>query len=87
MKRQSPLVFVSTFSMGLFADFASKRYAETALSERDSVKVMGDLLVFRYQTNEGIAFSAPVTGMPLKILTVALIAYVAHYYLKEENRR
>ena len=87
MKHQNPIVFVSTFTAGFFADFVSKRYAEFALNEYGPVKVMGDWLVLRYQTNEGIAFSAPITGVPLKILTVGLIAYVSYYYLKEEKLR
>lgn len=86
MKHKSPTVFVSTFSMGLFADFASKRYAEVEFAER-KLKIVGDFLVLRFQTNEGIAFSAPVTGLPLKILTIALIAYVAYFYAKEEKYR
>lgn len=86
MKYQSPIVFVSTFSVGLYLDFASKRYAETAFTQ-DPVRVLGDLLVLRYQSNSGIAFSAPVTGLPLKVLTLALIAYVVYYYLREEKYR
>lgn len=30
MKYQSPIVFVSTFTAGFFADFVTKRYAEAA---------------------------------------------------------
>lgn len=87
MRYKTPLVFVCTFAAGFFADFITKRHAESVLGEFGPTKVFGDWLVFRYQTNEGVAFSAPITGLPLKILTLTLIAYVAYYYLKEEKHR
>lgn len=86
MKCKSPLVFVSTFSAGLFADIASKAYAKTHFMD-GSMAVFKDWISLRYAENAGIAFSAPVTGIPLKIVTVGLIALVAYYYVKEEELR
>lgn len=39
MKHQNPIVFVSTFTAGFFADFITKRYAETAFV-REPVSVL-----------------------------------------------
>lgn len=50
MKCKSPLVFVSTFSMGLFADFATKRYAEAEFVEKKT-EILGDWLILRFQSN------------------------------------
>lgn len=50
MKHKSPTVFVSTFSLGLFADFASKRYAETEFTTKQA-NILGDFLVLRHQSN------------------------------------
>lgn len=86
MDLKSPIAFVSTFSVGLFADYVTKRFAETSLPE-EGVDVLGNFVRFRYQANEGIAFSAPLTGWPLKIVTLALIVFVTYYYFKEEKLR
>lgn len=83
---KSPILFVSTFSIGFFCDFASKRWAESELSEK-RIEILGDFLSLKWQTNSGIAFSAPITGLPLKILTVLLIAFIVSYYFRNEELR
>lgn len=77
---------IAVFLALVSADYGTKRLAENAIPP-EGTDVFGNFVRLRHQMNEGIAFSAPITGWPLKILTVALIAYVAYYYLREEKLR
>lgn len=82
-----PFAFFVTAVVSFGIDRFSKRWAERALSDGSTIEIWKDVFRFRLIHNEGVAFSAPVTGWPLKILTVALVAYVAYYYLREEKFR
>ncbi len=64
----------------------TKLWAESRLSE-GNIGIFSDVLRLRLVHNEGVAFSFPITGTALKILTVALLAYVAYYFFRVEPRR
>ena len=76
------------FSVAALAgvDRIFKIWAERSLAQGE-IPVFGEFLRLRLAYNEGIAFSLPVTGVVLKIVTVALIAYVGYYYFRVETHR
>jgi signal peptidase II len=68
-------------------DRLSKVWAEEVLANSDGVPVLGNLLRLRLAYNEGVAFSFPLTGLALKAVTMALIAYVAYFFFRSEEHR
>jgi lipoprotein signal peptidase len=76
------------FSIAALAtvDRLSKLWAEKNLAHGE-IPVFGEFLRLKLAYNEGVAFSFPLTGVALKIVTVALIAYVAYYYFRVEKHR
>ncbi len=45
------------------------------------------IIFLRYIENTGIAFSIPVEGLILKILTLVIITYFVYYYFREEKHK
>lgn len=70
------LVFID-----LFTKFIAKN---DLLIQKDLV---GDFLYLRYVENIWIAFSLPVTGIVLKVLTIILIWVIFWYYYTEEKKK
>ena len=54
-------------------DYLSKQYAVESLTTRD-VSLFGDWIGLQLSYNTGVAFSLPIRGIILQILTVLLIA-------------
>ena len=67
----------------IWADAISKYWAHNVLSE--TISIIPNILSFQYAENTGIAFSIPLTGILLKIITVILIFGIFWYYWKEEK--
>ena len=78
MKKYIPLIITL---IGL--DFLSKYWAENILSQQ--IILIPNFLSFQYAQNIGIAFSIPLTGIALKVVTVILIFGIFYYYWKEER--
>ena len=74
-------VFLILWLIGL--DALSKYWAENILTW--SLPLVPKLLSLEYAQNTGIAFSIPLTGILLKIITVILILGIFWYYWKEEK--
>lgn len=51
---------------------------------QDGVSVLGDWLKVRLSYNSGIAFSLPITWLPLQILTLLALLWIIIYYIREE---
>ena len=66
-------------------DLTTKYLAKINLQETKNL--VGDFLYLRYVENIGIAFSIPVTGLFLKILTISIIYVIFWYYLTEEKKK
>ena len=66
-------------------DLITKYLAKINLQETKNL--VGDFLYLRYTENIGIAFSIPVTGLFLKILTIAIICVLFWYYFTEEKKK
>lgn len=51
------------------------------------IHLIGDFLVLSFAKNTGIAFSFPIEGMILKILTIALILGIVIYFFRHEPHK
>jgi signal peptidase II len=69
----------------VFIDLFTKYLAKTYLSS--PVEILGNFFSLRYVENIGIAFSFPITWLPLKILTVWIIWFFVYYYFTEEKKK
>ncbi|MBX9809516.1 signal peptidase II [Candidatus Gracilibacteria bacterium] len=61
----------------------SKNYI-SGITTGNYVSVLGEYLGFQLSYNPGIAFSLPITGLPLQIITALLVIGLIVYYAKEE---
>lgn len=55
-----------------------------SIIHQDGVSVLGDWLKVRLSYNSGIAFSLPITWLPLQILTLLTLLWIIIYYIREE---
>lgn len=69
----------------IILDAVTKYYATRVF--QDEFVIFKNLLSFVYAENIGIAFSIPITGLFLKILTVILIFWIFCYYWREERSK
>lgn len=76
------LVLFSLFL--IFLDQCSKYSAERFLAN-SQIHLIGDFLTLSFVKNTGIAFSFPIEGIILKILTVVLIGGICWYYRYHET--
>gem|GEM_PF-4787753 len=65
-------------------DFVTKCYAK---SFKEPFFLIGDFLYLTHVTNPGIAFSLPLTGNPLKIITIFFIFVILWYYRNHEYQK
>jgi len=70
------LVFID-----LFTKFIAKNYL---LVQKN---LISDFLYLKYVENIWIAFSIPITGITLKILTIVIIWIIFWYYYTEERKK
>lgn len=78
------LIFIS-FSL-ILLDQISKYWAEHFLVT-SRIHLIGDFLMLSFVKNTGIAFSMPIEGVVLKVLTVALIMGIGIYFARYEKYR
>lgn len=69
----------------IFIDLFTKFIAKNDLIIQKNL--VGDFLYFRYVENIWIAFSLPITGIVLKVLTIILIWVIFWYYYTEEKKK
>lgn len=77
-----PLIFLFLIVL----DQATKYWSEHFLAN-SKIHLIGDFLTLSFVKNTGIAFSFPIEGIILKVLTVALIIGICVYYLRHEVHR
>lgn len=53
----------------------------------EKINLIGDFLYLKYVENTGIAFSLPIEGLILKILTIVIICIIFWYYKTEEQAK
>lgn len=78
------MLFPFLFTLIILLDQASKYLAEYFLWS-SKIHLLGDFLTLSFVKNTGIAFSFPIEGMVLKVLTVVLIIGIMVYYLRHET--
>lgn len=69
----------------IFIDLFTKFIAKNDLLVPKNL--VGDFLYLKYVENIWIAFSIPITGIVLKILTVVIILIIFWYYFTEEKQK
>ncbi len=74
-----PFIFI----LLILLDQASKYLAEHFLAT-EKIHLLGDFLVLFFIQNTGVAFSFPIQGIILKVLTVVLIVGISVYYIRAE---
>ncbi|MBP9779019.1 signal peptidase II [Candidatus Gracilibacteria bacterium] len=68
-------------------DMITKYFAEIFLSGEKVVYVFADFIQLKLSYNTGIAFSFPIEGIPLQIITVVLIGAIVYQYLTIEYNK
>ena len=71
---------------GLVAiDMLSKNWI-TTITTGNYVPLIGEYLGLQLSYNPGIAFSLPITGLPLQVLTIFILLALVYYYIRYEYR-
>jgi len=69
-------------------DLITKNWAETALQNREPIRVLGDFLKFTYATNPGAAFNfATNATVVLSSLKLCVAAFIIYYMTKAVDTR
>ncbi|MDD5377301.1 MAG: signal peptidase II [Candidatus Gracilibacteria bacterium] len=74
------------FTLLILLDQASKYLFEHFFAT-SKIHLFGEILVLSFVKNTGVAFSFPIEGMILKVLTVALIIGISVYYFRYEQHK
>ena len=84
MRRIAIILFSITILVCI--DYFSKQYVEHLFvhSMVNSFSLIGEYLGISLSYNSGIAFSLPITGWPLQMLTVMLVFGLSLYYALRE---
>ena len=70
----------------ILLDQASKYFFGSFLANK-TISIIGDFVSLRITNNTGIAFSLPIEGLILKLITIWLIAAIGWYYFQHEKHR
>lgn len=67
-------------------DFLSKQYIQNLFSNwiHEYIPILGEYIGIKLSYNSGIAFSLPITGIPLQIITISLVLGLCIYYFYVE---
>ena len=74
------------FLVALSIDVTSKYLAEQFLSS-NFLPLLGDLIWLKLSYNTWVAFSLPIHGLPLQILTIVLIGGLIFHYFSTEYKK
>jgi signal peptidase II len=78
------IISIITFAL----DLITKNWAETALQNREPIRVLGDFLKFTYATNPGAAFNfATNATVVLSSLKLCVAAFIIYYMTKAVDTR
>lgn len=81
MNKHLPFPFV--FIPLILLDQTSKYFFEHFLAS-GKIRLIGDFVTLSFVKNTGIAFSLPIEGLVLKVLTIALIIGITVYFVRHE---
>ncbi len=65
------------------SDPGNHTFATVAYCQENTLSIF-DWLSIELSYNSGIAFSLPITGLPLQIITIILVIWLIAYYLQTE---
>ncbi len=77
------VIIIFSIAVLISIDYWSKQYMLEILKWAD-ISLIGELLSLQLSYNSGIAFSLPITGMPLQIITAILVIILLVYYFRVE---
>ena len=77
--------FAGIILFGMVIDMSSKYIAELYL--RNPVSIFQDWIQLKLEHNSGIAFSLPIGGLLLQIITLVLIFGIIVYYSNTEKSK
>lgn len=80
--RRIAIIIISLLGLISF-DFFSKQYFESILQSSD-IYLLWEFFKLHLSYNTGIAFSLPITWLPLQIITIILVIWLIIYYFREE---
>lgn len=82
-------LLISSLSLVLSLDIASKYLAEKYLSDGSLYPLIPSVLELKLSYNSGIAFSLPLTGLPLIGVTITLMTLLiaASIYLTLQDKK
>ena len=72
--------------ISIITDLASKNFMKSFLLNGEKINLIWDFLKLSLVENSGIAFSLPIGGTFLKIITVSIIVLIIFYYFKYEKK-
>lgn len=78
-------IFIFIGSVITSIDLISKAFAKSFLWE--PIELIPGWFSLSYHENIGVAFSFPITWIPLKVLTLLLIFWIFVYYVAEERKK
>ncbi|MBP6981670.1 signal peptidase II [Candidatus Gracilibacteria bacterium] len=82
MRKYTFLVFLVLF------DFLSKQYFVSILSDGKTISLFKDIFSLKLAYNRGVAFSLPISGLFLQILTILIIGFLGkHFYQVEYPKK
>lgn len=85
MRKYTLLVFIALF---VVFDFFSKQYFVSLLSDGKSISLFKDILSLKLAYNQWVAFSLPISGLFLQVLTVLIITFLwKHFYQVEYQKK
>lgn len=71
--------------LSALSDYLSKEIAIAKLTNQ--IEIIWDFLRLQLIYNKWIAFSMPISWIPLKILTITIIIWITIYYYSNERKR
>lgn len=83
--RRIAIVLISILVL-IFIDFFSKYYIETIFAGNlyYYFPIFWEYFGIQLSYNSGIAFSLPITGIPLQIITLLIISWIFFHYFRIE---
>ncbi len=82
MRKYTFLVFLVLF------DFLSKQYFVSILSDGKTISLFKDIFSLKLAYNRWVAFSLPISGLFLQILTILIIGFLwKHFYQVEYPKK
>ena len=83
--RRIAIIIISILGL-ISTDVLSKNYI-SSITTGNYVSLFGEYIGLQLSYNPGIAFSLPITGLPLQIITALLVVGLIIYYIKEEYKK